>query len=84
MKRRWFAVLGAFLLVVNGALLVTFGFPTLDAEAALSLVAWLFVGVLFVLGGSSVQIGTIEWHQLVGAPMSSWESRSVSVSHRQH
>lgn len=67
MKRRWFVVLGAFLLFVNSALFVAFGFPTLDTEAALSLVSWMVVGILFVVGGSSVQIGAVEWYQLVGA-----------------
>lgn len=66
MKRRWFAVLGAFLLVSQGAALVVFDFPRSDAEAALSLVAWMFVGALFILGGLSVQIGTIVWYQFIG------------------
>jgi hypothetical protein len=67
MKRRWFAVLGAFLLVGESAVLVAFGFPPpLDAGTALPFVLWAFVGILLVLGGLSVEIGTVEWHQFVG------------------
>lgn len=67
MKRRWFAVLGVFLFVSHGAVLVAFGFPAPVTETVLSLLPWMFAGVLFVLGGLSVQIETIEWHQFVGA-----------------
>lgn len=66
MKRRWFTVLGVFFLVGEGAVFAIFGFPALTIATAVSLVLPMVVGVLFVLGGLSVQIGTIRWYQFVG------------------
>jgi hypothetical protein len=67
MKRRWFAVLGVFLFVSQGAAFVAFGSSAPDIETVLPLLPWMFGGVLFVLGGLSVRIGNVEWYQFVGA-----------------
>lgn len=67
MKRRWFAVLGVFLLVSQGVIFAAFGFSSFDARTVLSLLFTMIAAVLFVLGGLSVQIENTEWHQFVGA-----------------
>jgi hypothetical protein len=66
MKRRWFAVLGAFFLVGESAVLIAFGFPPLNVGIALPFVTFVFVGILLVLGGLSAEIGNVEWYQFIG------------------
>lgn len=66
MKRRWFAVIGASIVLAQGILMAIFGFPAIDGLAVFGLVLPTIAGVLFIAGGFSVQIRNVEWYQFVG------------------
>jgi hypothetical protein len=65
MKRRWFAVLGAFILLVWSLVSFTAGL-TFDATLLLNDVPHLLAGVLLVAAGTTDTAGGVEWYQFAG------------------
>lgn len=65
MSRRWFAALGAFLVLAVGGLLVAFGRPTAPASV-LRIAGLLLAGGLFVAGGLAPTSSGVAWYRLVG------------------
>lgn len=67
-KRRWFAVLGSFVLLGWSALALAFGLPD-EGEAAFLLndVPLLLGGAALVAGGATDGDGGVAWYRLVGA-----------------
>ncbi len=67
MKRRWFLVLGVYLIAANLWLLITLNSPIFEEPmAVVTNVAFLFAGLLFVLGGISENLGNLGWYRFVG------------------
>ncbi|WP_435076121.1 hypothetical protein [Halococcus sp. AFM35] len=67
MKRRWFLVLGVYLIAANLWLLNTLNSPIFEEPmAVVTNVAFLFAGLLFVLGGISENLGNLGWYRFVG------------------
>jgi hypothetical protein len=67
MKRRWFLIVGIFLVVGQIAVLVAFGVPPLSESSATATVGiTALAGVLFAFGGTSRQFWSVEWYQFVG------------------
>jgi hypothetical protein len=67
MNRRWFLVLGLF--IIGSQLLVHVAFGVLVPSALSVLVPTIvtvLAGVLFVVGGLGAGVRTIEWYQIVG------------------
>jgi hypothetical protein len=65
MKRRWFAVLGAFLLLTWGAFSLAVG-PSVDASFLLDDLPYVLAGVLLVAAGTTDGVAGIEWYQFAG------------------
>lgn len=68
MKRRWFTVIGAAM-IIGPALAFLFGISLSDGvkiETLVYLVIPVLIGVLHILGGASVSVGTVEWYQFLG------------------
>lgn len=67
MKRRWFLLIGLFLIISNIVVVVAFGFPPPSEPAIATLITSFFAGILLTLGGSGRQFWGIKWYQFVGA-----------------
>ncbi|MFH5801560.1 hypothetical protein [Haladaptatus sp. CMAA 1911] len=68
MKRRWFLVLGTFLIVVQLAIVVISSVPVFSiTSATFILLTTGCAGVLFAIGGTGRGIGLITWNQFIGA-----------------
>lgn len=68
MKRRWFLVLGIFLIVGQLTILAAFGIPISSKSSAI--VTFLITGcagVLYAIGGTGRQFRPIRWNQFIGA-----------------
>lgn len=68
MKRRWFAVFGAALLVAAAVVAVLFGRTVLETPlVAVGLGTWVLAGVTSILGGLRESVGGIPWFRFVGS-----------------
>lgn len=68
MKRRWFLVLGIFLIIGQLAVRAAFGLPTPSESSAIAtFVITGSAGILFAIGGTGKQVGSITWNQFIGA-----------------
>ena len=67
MKRRWFLVLGIYIIAANLWLLTTLDSPIIEEPMTVATnVAFLFAGVLFILGGVGENLGNLDWYRFVG------------------
>lgn len=68
MKRRWFAVIGGFFLVVSASIGLFFGLDIRHWPAiAVGVLAWAVVGSLSIVGGLRESVGGVPWYRFVGA-----------------
>jgi hypothetical protein len=73
MKRRWFAVIGGFFLVVAALAGALLGSAVLRSpRLAIGIVAWLLVGDLAVVGGLRESAAGVAWYRFVGASDVLW------------
>jgi hypothetical protein len=69
MKRRWFMVAGTVMVLAITPLAFLFGASLsggIGVEIFVYLVMPVLIGILYILGGASVSVGTIEWYQFIG------------------
>lgn len=67
MKRRWFAVVGGFFLIVSAGAVVLLGRDALRTPRFLaSILTWLLIGGLSVVGGLRRSVAGVEWYRFVG------------------
>ncbi|KZN23106.1 hypothetical protein A4G99_16545 [Haladaptatus sp. R4] len=68
MGRRWFLVLGIFLIIGQLAALVAYGIPvSSELSTIITFLTTCCAGILFVIGGTERQFKELTWNQFVGA-----------------